>query len=74
LTDKVGFVFSTEDDHAQFGDPKTQKVFYTTDGGVRWQKYSLPYAVYGCQALDRDLVCVADQQDTHFGVLTIHPK
>jgi hypothetical protein len=74
VTDKVGFVFSTEDENAQSGDLENQKAFYTTDGGVRWQKYSLPYAIYRCQALDRDLICGADRKDSRFGVLTIHPK
>jgi hypothetical protein len=34
----------------------------------------LPYSIYSCQALDRDLICSGDRKDSHFGILTIHIK
>ena len=74
VSDKVGFVFLTEDDDPQFRDLKRHNVLYTADGGARWQEYPLPYSVYSCQALGRDLICSADQKDSHFGILTLHPR
>jgi photosystem II stability/assembly factor-like uncharacterized protein len=74
VSDKVGFVFSTEENDPQSGDFKSHKVFYTSDGGARWQKYSLPYSIFSCQTLDHDLICSADRKDSHFGILTVHPK
>lgn len=74
VSDKVGFVFLTGDDDPQSRDLKRHSVLYTVDGGARWQKYPLPYSVYSCQALGRDLICSADQMDSHFGILTLHPR
>jgi hypothetical protein len=74
VSDKVGFVFSTEDDNLKSGDFYGKKVFYTTDGGGQWQKYSLPYSIDSCQALDRDLLCSVNGKDAGFGILTIHTK
>lgn len=74
VSEKVGFVFSTEDDDLKSSGLYSNKVFYTTDGGAQWQKYSLPYSIYSCQAFERDLICSADRKDSRFGTLTIHTK
>jgi photosystem II stability/assembly factor-like uncharacterized protein len=74
VSDKVGFVFSTEDDNSPSPGFQSRTVFYTADGGTRWQTYSLPYSIYSCQAFERDLICSADRKDSQFGTLTIHTK
>ena len=74
VSDKVGFVFSTEGEGPPSWDPRNRKVLFTADGGVRWDKYALPYSVSRCQALEGDLICSADRRDSHFGILTLHPR
>ena len=71
---QTGFVFSTETEGPPSWDPKDRKVLFTSDGGVHWRQSSLPYSVRRCQALLGDLLCSADQKDSHFGILTLHPK
>lgn len=72
VSEKVGFVFVDGD--TETADYKRHDILYTDDGGVTWQRFPSPYSVFGCQAIDRDLICSADKEDSHFGVLTIHPK
>jgi len=72
VSEKVGFVFVDGD--PETADYKRHDILYTDDGGLTWQRFPSPYSVFGCQAMDRDLICSADKEDSHFGVLTIHPK
>lgn len=74
VSDKVGFVFSTEGGGPPSWNPKSRKVLFTADGGAHWRKYALPFSVSSCQAFDGDLLCSADRKGSHFGVLTLHPK
>lgn len=74
LSDKVGFIFSTEDDDGEPRDVDRHAVLYTDDGGARWQKFDLPYSVYSCEPLGGSLVCSADRKDSHFGILRLTPK
>ena len=72
VSKKVGFVF--EDGNPETSDYKRHDILYTADGGATWQRYPSPYSVFSCQMVDRDLICSADKEGSHFGVLTIHPK
>jgi len=74
ISDKVGFVFSTATDGPPSWDPAKRRVLFTADGGAHWQDYPLPFSISDCQALAGDLVCSADRQGSHFGILTLHPK
>jgi photosystem II stability/assembly factor-like uncharacterized protein len=71
VSESVGFVF--EDGDPETADYKRHEILYTADGGATWQRYSSPYSVNSCQMVDRDLICSADKE-SHFGVLTIHPR
>jgi len=73
ISDKVGFVFSTESDPQRSKEP-AYAVLYTVDGGAQWQKFKLPYSVYSCQSLDATLVCSANRKNSHFGILTLTPS
>jgi photosystem II stability/assembly factor-like uncharacterized protein len=74
VSPQTGFVFSTESEGPPWWDPKDRKVLFTSDGGTRWRQYPLPYSVRRCQAFMGDLLCSADQKDSHFGVLRLHPR
>ena len=71
-SEKVGFVF--EEGNPETADYKRHDILSTTDGGATWQRYPSPYSVYNCQRVEGDLICSADKEGSHFGVLTLHPK
>ena len=72
VSDKVGFIF--EDGDPETSDYKRHDILYTADGGATWQRYPSPYSDYSCQTLDRNLICSAHKEDSHFGLLTIRPR
>ena len=74
VSDKVGFLFVSEEDDPQSKGFEGQSVLFTADGGTHWLRFALPYSIYSCQILEGDLLCSASSKNSGFGVLTLQPK